>query len=72
MNQPDHNIVLEEDFNSPKKSPFVILFVSLSSLLTVGLIIGLFIASSENSYVETECSNLILDNMITTGKLISI
>ena len=61
-------IVLEENSCCAKRSPFLLFFISLSSLLSIGTIIGLFIATSKYLYVEKEYSNVMLESLIFTSK----
>ena len=60
-----HSISIEENNSCSKKSPSFIIFICISSLLLVGTILGLFIATSKELNIEPEYSNSLLDRMIS-------
>ena len=60
-----HSISIEEKHSCSKKSPSFIIFICVSSLLLVGAILGLFIATSNELNIEPEYSNSLLDRMIS-------
>ena len=70
MEPNEHEIILDKNDYSMKKNQFFIFFIILSTILAVGTMIGLFIAASEESNIETEYSNLMIVSIIATSKLI--
>ena len=62
-----YSISIEEKHSCSNKSPSFIIFICASSLLLVGAILGLFIATSNDHElnIEPEYSNSLLDRMIS-------